>query len=81
MSAIEIPVLFENRLTRVEIDQAAVMALMETTTLTRPVVDEFLRRFRTNIQLAIEAHLYAQGAPFDRHVVISLGDFNGRDPL
>jgi hypothetical protein len=80
-SAIEIPVLFEGRFIRVELDKDTILDLMQAPALTRDVVDEFLTRYRTNIDLAIEAHVYAQGVPLDRHLVISIRDFNVREPL
>ncbi len=80
-SAIEIAVLFEGRFIRVEFDKAAILALMHAPAISRDVADEFLNRYRTNIGLAIEAHVYAQGIPLDRHLVISTRDFNVREPL
>jgi hypothetical protein len=79
--AVEVPVIFDGRTLRIEFDRATVLDLMHERILTSEVADAFLHRYRTNIEVAIEAHLYAQGVPLDRHVVISMRDFNVRQPM
>jgi hypothetical protein len=74
--AVEVPVTIDGRAARAAIEWSTIERLMATSPIDEEQVREFLHRSRNDIARALRAHIYAQGIPLSRHVVLEAEDFD-----
>ena len=73
---VEIPVSVDGKTLRVAIEWPAVARMLPTADKSFDAVATALRGKRATIEMAIRAHLFAQGTPLDGHVRISAADID-----
>jgi hypothetical protein len=72
---VEFLVAYDGKAARVAIEWSLVERLMGTSPVDEAQVREFLRQKREAITLALKAHMYAEGVPLNRHLVMAPDDF------
>ncbi len=74
---IELSISVDDAPLRAEIEWATMERLLAPDRTDEETVRDFLRRHRHAIELAITAHVFAQGMPLFRQIVLSLEDLIG----
>ena len=73
-AGVELLAAVDGKTIRVSIDWPALERLLGTSMIDEAAVREFLRQKRDRIELAVRAHLFAQGVPLNRQLALSFDE-------